>query len=303
MANEQHLEILKQGVTAWNQWRKENPEIWIDLRNSDLSGANLFGADLREVNLGNANLSLAELIRSDLSRARLYGANLTTADLSDVNLSEASLDEAMFLQANLHHSDLYGADLTGADLTETRIGYSSFSNIDLSRVAGLESVIHKAPSSIGVDTLTRTLRGSGGRFTHEQIIFFENAGVPAALLEYLPGILETDPLQFYACFISYSTRDEEFAEQLNQDLNQAGIKTWKWDRDAVRGRDLGENIDMAIRTHDKTILVCSVNSLTSPQVEREIQLALDKEIQSKTANTERRKEALAPGREAAHGGR
>jgi hypothetical protein len=69
-------------------------------------------------------------------------------------------------------------------------------------------------------------------------VFFEEAGVPATLLEYLPGILETNPLQFYACFISYSTRDEDFAEQLNQDLNQAGIKTWKWDRDAVRGRDL-----------------------------------------------------------------
>lgn len=76
-------------------------------------------------------------------------------------------------------------------------------------------------------------------------------------------------------------------------MNQAGIKTWKWDRDAVRGRDLGENIDLAIRNHDKTILVCSVNSLTSPQVEREIQQAMDKEAQIKTANAERRREALA----------
>jgi hypothetical protein len=78
-------------------------------------------------------------------------------------------------------------------------------------------------------------------------------------------------------------------------MNCEGIKTWKWDRDAVRGRDLAQNIDMAIRSHDKTILVCSVNSLTSPQVEREIQQALDKEVQIKTANAERRKEALARG--------
>ena len=211
--------------------------------------------------------------------------NLVYADLRGAHLEGADLSEA-----NLSRADLFGANLSGA-----RLGLSSFSDADLSVAPGLELVVHDFPSSIGVDTLTRTLRGSGGRFTEEQLIFFEGAGVPATFLEYLPSILETNPLQFYACFISYSTRDEDFAEWLNQDLNNAGIKTWKWDRDAVRGRDLGENIDRAIRTRGKAILVCSVNSLTSPQVEREIQQALDKEVQIKTANAERRKEALARG--------
>jgi hypothetical protein len=41
MANEEQLEILKQGVEAWNKWREDNPEIKIDL-----SGANLSEADL-----------------------------------------------------------------------------------------------------------------------------------------------------------------------------------------------------------------------------------------------------------------
>ena len=26
MANEEHLRILKQGVTAWNQWREDHPD-------------------------------------------------------------------------------------------------------------------------------------------------------------------------------------------------------------------------------------------------------------------------------------
>ena len=146
-----------------------------------------------------------------------------------------------------------------------------------------------------MDTLALTLRGSGGRFTTQQLVFFEGAGVPHTLTEYLPGILETEPLKFFPCFISYSTKDEDFADRLSQDLNQAGVKTWKWQRDAVRGRDLHQSIDRAIRQYDKTILICSVNSLTSPRVEPEIVAALDKEKRIKANNAERRKEALVAG--------
>lgn len=40
-ADGKHLDILKQGVETWNQWRKENPEIRLGL-----SSADLFEADL-----------------------------------------------------------------------------------------------------------------------------------------------------------------------------------------------------------------------------------------------------------------
>ena len=36
MANEEHLKMLGQGVEAWNQWRKANPDI-----RPGLSGAHL----------------------------------------------------------------------------------------------------------------------------------------------------------------------------------------------------------------------------------------------------------------------
>jgi len=46
MANQEHLAILKQGVSAWNRWRVDNPTI-----RADLEGAYLEGADLRGANL------------------------------------------------------------------------------------------------------------------------------------------------------------------------------------------------------------------------------------------------------------
>jgi hypothetical protein len=41
MANQEQLAILKQGVEVWNKWREENPEVKIDLRGVNLSGADL----------------------------------------------------------------------------------------------------------------------------------------------------------------------------------------------------------------------------------------------------------------------
>jgi hypothetical protein len=49
MANEEDVQRLKQGVFAWNSWRREHPGYtphfdWADLSNSDLSGAHLAAA-------------------------------------------------------------------------------------------------------------------------------------------------------------------------------------------------------------------------------------------------------------------
>src|SRR5947207_4199158 len=44
MANQVHLDILKQGIEVWNKWRNEHPEIQPDLREADLRLANLSDA-------------------------------------------------------------------------------------------------------------------------------------------------------------------------------------------------------------------------------------------------------------------
>jgi hypothetical protein len=41
MANQEQLEILRQGVEAWNEWRKEYPKVEAGLFEADLRGAKL----------------------------------------------------------------------------------------------------------------------------------------------------------------------------------------------------------------------------------------------------------------------
>jgi hypothetical protein len=134
MANQEHLDILKQGVERWNQWRQEHADIQPDLRDADLSGSDLSGADLTYVdfrgaslsgatlsgaNLSDADLSGAILSGATLNYAYLIGADLREANLSDATLIEANLGEAYLIGADLREADLSGADLRRATLVET----------------------------------------------------------------------------------------------------------------------------------------------------------------------------------------
>jgi hypothetical protein len=66
MANPEQLQILKQGVEVWNQWRDQNRDIRPDLGEADLRGANLRGANLLGADLTGANLANAILNDADL---------------------------------------------------------------------------------------------------------------------------------------------------------------------------------------------------------------------------------------------
>jgi uncharacterized protein YjbI with pentapeptide repeats len=145
MANKEQLEILKQGGEVWNEWWRENPEVRVDLRKADLSGAVLLGAylsgaDLREADLSGALLSGgADLSRADLRGADLSGALLSRTLLSGADLRQADLSGAVLLGANLSGANLSGVDLRGVDLTGAYLMKTNLSGADL-REAKLSGV-------------------------------------------------------------------------------------------------------------------------------------------------------------------
>jgi len=87
-----------------------------DLSEADLSWASLRGADLREANLSWANLYGANLRGSNLYEADLRGADLCEATLRGADLRGANLRGADLCGTRLRGADLRGADLRGADL-------------------------------------------------------------------------------------------------------------------------------------------------------------------------------------------
>jgi uncharacterized protein YjbI with pentapeptide repeats len=128
MANQEHLNLLKQGVEVWNQWREEHA----DLRKVDLHRANLIRADLSGANLIRADLREAGLYRADLRGAHLFKANLFKANLGEADLFEADLSRVELREAHLIGANFSRANLSGADLSETNLVYAKLSYANLS---------------------------------------------------------------------------------------------------------------------------------------------------------------------------
>jgi uncharacterized protein YjbI with pentapeptide repeats len=118
MADQSHLDILRQGVEVWNSWKGGSAiDVVPDLSEAELDGVDLRRTNLSGADLSGADLSGAELFRANLSEAKLSWAKLSGAMLSDANLRGAKLSGANLSDANLLKADLSGADLTEADLS------------------------------------------------------------------------------------------------------------------------------------------------------------------------------------------
>jgi hypothetical protein len=136
MANDRHVDILKQGSLVWNDWRILNREARIDLSGVDLTGLVLSGADLRDAMLMRSDLKEVDLTNAKLNSANFRGARLERANLSNTeagwtifcgaNLSSATLDNA-----DLTCSDFYGANLKDASLRGADLSYARFIETNL----------------------------------------------------------------------------------------------------------------------------------------------------------------------------
>src|ERR1039457_390175 len=290
MANPEHLEILKQSVDEWNKWREEHSDVVPDLREAKLEGAKLSEAylakaDLRQANLKEAklgeatlrqallfkaNLQSAEFRWADLGGALLWGANLRGAYLRETRLTATELRGANLTGADLGGASLIGAELSGADFTHATAWETIFADLDLSVAKGLETIKHYRPSTLGIDTIYK----SGGRIPET---FLRGCGVPDEFIAYV-GSMVGRPIEFYSCFISYSTKDQEFAERLHTDLQAKGVRCWFAPHDIKGGGKLHEQIDEAIRLHDRLLLILSKDSMNSEWVKTEIAKARKREV-------------------------
>lgn len=279
MANEEHAKILMQGILSWNRWREDNPDIRPDLSDMRLIGVDLCHTNLSHVDLIDARLNGSQFIGANLSYADLVGANLSDANLSDSNLTNANLRNAILNNVILVCTNLRGVDLRASiisdaylyktDFTNAKVAWTKFNNLNLTQIKGLDTIKHYGPSSVGVDTIYL----SKGNISEG---FLRGAGVPNNLTTFMASLVGK-AFDFYSCFISYSSKDQAFADRLYADLQSKGVRCWFAPEDLKIGDRFQERIEDSIRVYDKLLIILSEESISSRWVEREVNAAFEHE--------------------------
>jgi hypothetical protein len=136
----------------------------------------------------------------------------------------------------------------------------------------LETIQHYGPSTVSIDTLYKSKSKIPEAFLRGVRIGDDLI----AAIKALGGAL-----RFNSCFISYSTKDQAFAERLYANLQAKGVRCWFAPHDVEGGKKLHEQINHAIRVHEKVLLVLSRDSMNSEWVKTEIATARKREVEEK----------------------
>jgi Pentapeptide repeats (8 copies) len=92
MGDPKHVDVLNQGVPAWNRWRRENPLVIPNLSGAELKNAKLGGIDFSWAYFGYGTPGTQGVY----FEAGIHEANLTGVHLSYANL-EWILEEPIFV--------------------------------------------------------------------------------------------------------------------------------------------------------------------------------------------------------------
>jgi uncharacterized protein YjbI with pentapeptide repeats len=271
-----------------------------NLHNTDLSEAYLGGAyfsgtyhdkthyDSLEKSYGDRLLRLYKIMDSEIKMDDDKLTLMTDNDSNRIQTRFTFSGKTVTYYVQMREYTLSGAIFKNAILEET-----NFIDVDLSGVKCLDEIIHGSYSFLGMKTIflskgkipVKFLRGCG----------LSDWEIESAKL-YLPGLSAdqvTDigykviqlragnPIQYYSVFISYSTKDQEFAQRLYDDLQDSGVRCWFAPHDVQGGKKLHEQIDSAIQRNDRTLLILSDASMESEWVKTEIAKTRQKESQEK----------------------
>ena len=261
----------------------------VNLIGAKLEGANFEGAKLQSANLINANFKRAKLSFANLTGANLKRAVFEQSNLSSAFLNHTTLNGARFIRANLQGAYLNGVEMKEAEIEDCQFHQSTMGNlvledIDLSSAAGLETVKHLAPSTIGRGTFIKTgkalplsfLRGAGlAEWEIEASKLHRPELTPTQVTDIVYKIDElrnSAPIQIHNLFISYAHKDSHFVDTIEPLLQERNIRFWRDIHNASAGPL--ENILVRAIEHNPTVLlILSKHSIDSDWVAFEIEQA------------------------------
>jgi len=261
---------LKKGPINWNVFRSSHKRYrpllnTLGLPNGahfedyDFSNAKLVGVDYHNVkfcggDLSNIDAKGASFNNCSFKRTYLASANFFNAKFEFCDFTDCDLTDAFLVRALFRHCKMDGASFATAEFGETE-----FINVSLAGARGLGKAKHEGPSYLDMTTLKQSL----------PLWFMRGVGLSEEIISAQP-LFGAEASSYYSCFISFSAKDQKFAEKLYEDLQAKGVRCWFAPHDLLIGAATLDEIIGQISRLDKLIVVLSNASIKSRWVQDEV---------------------------------
>lgn len=248
--------LLKQGVSAWNQWRLQHPQEnldfprvdlrGVDIRNADLGGAKFYRSDFSNADLRGAHLSGAFLYRAKLNGTKLNSCNMVNAvlhfgELKDADLPWADLTGADLGRCNLTGADLYGANLEFASMVEANVADARLTDCRVYGVSawGLKGIPHDASNLIVTPQWQPAVTVDDLEVAQFIYLLLHNQKVK--------NVIDTITSKVVLILGRFTEERKEILDALRDELRIRNLSPILFDFDVPQDRDITETVTLLAR--------------------------------------------------------
>lgn len=245
-------------------------------RNVEIDEGSLFNISFNKCQLNTVNLTghfPVENIRFyDCFIEESNFSNITYYDEDEIVERDDEFIDLLYLDCNITTSNFNGLDLRNSRYIDCNFYKSGFTDCVLNNESFLNNKEIKIENYATFDFQT-ILKSENLNFFILSTYF--NIKNNINLKEIISTM--TTSIKFSTVFISYSFKDSDIARKINDHLNNKGIRTFIWEKDAPGGKPLEEIMTSGIGTHDKLLFISSENSIKSRACQFELTTARKKQ--------------------------
>lgn len=168
--------------------------------------------------------------------------NFEKIDFKECLIKESSFDRIDFSKSTFCNCSLALNQFTSCFLSENTL-------VENNETPGQEYNLIDLRTILNSDNLAGIVL--------QQIFGIHNSDIK----EYIFGL--TSKIEFQSIFISYSFKDKDFAQKINNELKSKGIFTFLWEKDSPGGQSLTDIMSNGINEKDRVLFIASKDSLKS----------------------------------------
>lgn len=228
---------------------------WVDFSDSLIENTHVkHSPELLELMFGGCEISDLHFFDGNISHSRFE-------PLREYNVKNYQI---LFEKMEVNNSLFFNIDFRKSQFDCCSFDQSTFSNCTLLNSTFTETNFSNESNFCSIDLQTIDNSEPQKPIVLRNVFGIHNEEIQ----DFISGFIQE--IKYQTIFISYSFKDKEFANTLNQKLKAKGVFTFLYEKDAPGGKRIRKIMMDGVAKHDRLLFIASKNSITSEACQFEL---------------------------------